>query len=749
MRPFHKGFAALGIQVLFALAPLSGQEVASGTLLQIRLNQPISSAHSKQNDVVDSVLLSPITVGDSILVPAGTRVVGTVTYVKKVGLGLLREKSSMQLDFTTLILPDGSAKAIKSRVAEIDDAREVVSSTGRIQGVRATASYGSKATGFVTGLASFDPLLALFAFSGSTLVLRFPEPEIWYPAGTEINLKLQEPIVIEHPVGTPVREITASAEEKFSLENYVADLPFRTLTRKTEVPSDITNLLFLGSEEQIDRGFTAAGWTTSDPLGSTTKYNTAMALAQDRAYRQGPMSVLLLDGHAPYTTYQKNLNSFAKRHHLRIWQLSEPWMGVTTWTASATHDIGIGRSSQSKAPTHLIDPNIDDERSKIINDLVFTNCVDAVQLVERARVPRIARNGSGEPLFTDGRIAVIQLNACDHPRDVTGTREDDSTAKSGPALGRGIRQVNLTIRNSLLRDNMGWQAYSGGRYLIRVMHHAPHQLPAEVPTQAQIRTQTEAQPSATNRMIGIAPELPGPDKSEAQRRGLAGVEFGFDGGLSRPRELGDVFLATYDPVQDVTDVLQFPLKIEAGAELSSRVAIHTQRRFSHEISYSFLQANLRIGGTDVTEKDRLRIREVGYSLQMRLGPRKWRLAPYVSVGPSLTSFSLKNTTVHQSDAVFRFVLRSAGPIVKAFNSAGDAPLDGGTVFRVGLDYRAGCKIRITSLISVRLEYGENLSADPDFFNRQSAYFGDQGIATAQDQRSSRHSAMTIGLVFHP
>ena len=50
----------------------------------------------------------------------------------------------------------------------------------------------------------------------------------------------------------------------------------------------------------------------------------------------------------------------------------------------------------------------------MVNDLIFTGCVSNVQLVARSWIPKDAKNGTGEDLITDGRIAVLQLNECLH-----------------------------------------------------------------------------------------------------------------------------------------------------------------------------------------------------------------------------------------------------------------------------------------------------------------------------------------------
>jgi len=78
------------------------------------------------------------------------------------------------------------------------------------------------------------------------------------------------------------------------------------------------------------------------------------------------------------------------------------------WIAAATHDIGIVVSKEVKLFNHAIDPNIDDERQKIVDDLWFAGAVSSHALVARPKAPREAQT-TGELVKTDGRAAVIVL----------------------------------------------------------------------------------------------------------------------------------------------------------------------------------------------------------------------------------------------------------------------------------------------------------------------------------------------------
>ncbi len=54
-----------------------------------------------------------------------------------------------------------------------------------------------------------------------------------------------------------------------------------------------------------------------------------------------------------------------------------------------------------------MDTQVDRERAKVVNDLLFTGLVRGLPLVERPDVPTNLFNATGDALETDGRMAVI------------------------------------------------------------------------------------------------------------------------------------------------------------------------------------------------------------------------------------------------------------------------------------------------------------------------------------------------------
>jgi hypothetical protein len=155
-------------------------------------------------------------------------------------------------------------------------------------------------------------------------------------------------------------------------------------------------------------------------------------------YSTAPMSRLFLNGVAPAKSYQKSLDTLSKRHHIRLWNQPD----ANIWLAAASEDVGI--TVRGMHVTHAIDKDIDNERAKIVNDLWFTGCVESASLLRRDSLrPAGDKNFS---LATDGEIAVLRMNSCEHPRVV---------ADSYPAVHQRprVEQALLAVGNDLARAN--------------------------------------------------------------------------------------------------------------------------------------------------------------------------------------------------------------------------------------------------------------------------------------------------------
>ena len=99
----------------------------------------------------------------------------------------------------------------------------------------------------------------------------------------------------------------------------------------------------------------------------------------------------------------------AARKHWGSASAQRPARSPPVWAVAATHDIGISFSEQNRTFIHQIDSQIDRERAKVADDLVFTGLVQSAQLIDRANVPKKSENATGDALETDAKIAVLVL----------------------------------------------------------------------------------------------------------------------------------------------------------------------------------------------------------------------------------------------------------------------------------------------------------------------------------------------------
>ena len=724
--------AALALASMHALA----ESVSVGTRLEIRLKQPISSYATKKGARISGVLIAPLTEGGEMLLPFGTTVEGSVIEVRKVGLGVVHETARLQLQFDRVVLSDGEGVPLQCRITEVENARESVDAQGRIQGIRSTGTLSNRASGVLGSLAFGDPIAAIFTTAASASVLRFSEPEISLPAGTELIAELTAPIVLPKVDPIPVPPIAATAEEKKNLTDLVEELPFRTYTDKGHIPSDITNLIFIGSAGAVERAFAASDWVQVDSLTAESTYATIRSVAENQGYKSAPMSTLLLGGQAPAYAYAKTLNTFSKRHHLRIWASSLPWNGETVWTSSSTHDTGIGFSKKNKTFIHLIDTHIDNERAKVVNDLIFTGCVSHVQLVARSWIPKDAKNGTGEDLITDGRIAVLQLNDCRTLQDKTQLASN-TVPVHGNRAERVSRQTTLTLKNNILRDNVGVMAYTGIRTGISEFKRKDTPRPQRsmdidgdeytINRKNGLKTDYALTPAA------IARNGPG-TIDEPDRWRPPSVEIGFraswlgyaggDGG-----GIGFILDSINPPGEQV--VIALGNSLHNGWNLGASVTIDAQKYLSQEFSYnrsfSTFKMGLSVVDNDTTSgtvqnafafaTSGLLTSQIAYNLLIHTRPKTSRLRPYFAVGPALQLMHLDDAPIKKAPNYWKLGLSNIGLLSAAYNFGSTPPLEGGGIFQVGFNYGGGVRYRVTPRWMVRLDYRETLTSQPDFWTK--------------------------------
>lgn len=383
-------------------------QIPVGAQLSIRLSDKVASEAKTQPVAVHAVLIAPVIMNNAVAISAGAQLTGIVNQAKA---ATDKDPAQLQLVFTTLIDPPQQA-AISAVVSGIDNAREKLDDQGLITGIAPDDTFSARIDQGIGKLQSNDKLSSLAGLiQGAKQALKIDDanPNIDYDPGSELTLRLTKPLEWRPGDHGPTTQLQAFPNQN-GLVNLVNSQPYRTVAQKPPRPSDMTNIMLLATEDELRSAFTKAGWFEPARLNTQSKLETARALIESRGYNEGPMSVLLLDGRPPDLAFEKGNNTFAQRHHLRIFRRPDTFDGKPVWVCSSTHDVGIDFSERDRTFIHKIDSDIDNERAKVVNDILFTGLVRSIALVGRPDIPQNATNATGDALKTDGSMAVLLLN---------------------------------------------------------------------------------------------------------------------------------------------------------------------------------------------------------------------------------------------------------------------------------------------------------------------------------------------------
>ena len=452
--------------VLLAIVALTPRSLPEGTQLHIRLTTTVGSYASTPGSAVSAVLIAPVMMDGEALLQAGSTLYGRVKAVTRVGFGVRHETAGLELEFNEITPLDGDAMPIAARIVEVDNSRERVTPDGRIQGVRSTGSLCYRVSGYIRTALQWEVHAQLADWVIRSFIMELPEPEIYYPAGVELTLVLTQPLSLDAPFNGEQPASQLTDEQREELTRDVRAMPYRTQAPKSGRLSDLTNVLFIGSQDQISAAFAAAGWTQAGKASFRRRINWIRAVGELRGDVAAPMSRLLLNGAEADMSWEKGLNDVSKRHHLRIWQQDSTWLGQQIWVGAATRDIDFAYLRRGSKLSHKIAEDVDQERDKVAYDLAFTSCGKLLDWTERPDFPRLARNATGDPMVTDGRMVVVKLNDCDAPRLSTETVDSAPLPEHGDKWQRFARREVLSARNGLLRTNPYWRAYEGSRLIV-------------------------------------------------------------------------------------------------------------------------------------------------------------------------------------------------------------------------------------------------------------------------------------------
>jgi hypothetical protein len=242
------------------------------------------------------------------------------------------------------------------------------------------------------------------------------DPTTAAPAATDFFFTVPVPGIAADYLDRDFASIRPAASvEACTVDTLVSRLeamPPATMNATHSRPGDPVNLVLIGEFETLLSGF-AARWDESETITLATCWKTVRAFLWGSNYRYSPVSPLHLFGRDQDIALQRTRHSINERLHLRLWLTPLSFEGKPVWVGQVSRDIGVRFTTKAwNLTTHRIDPNVDESRDYVIEDLMLAGRVEAAGYVGGvAACPRDAphRNLTGDPYYTDGKRAVILL----------------------------------------------------------------------------------------------------------------------------------------------------------------------------------------------------------------------------------------------------------------------------------------------------------------------------------------------------
>lgn len=384
-------------------------DLTPGQTMSIRLNNSVYSDRSRTGDPVEGMVTYPLcTDGEQVackpgtlLAAPGTKVNGTILFAQKAPDKYSRPR--LVIDFSNVVYKDGSSSPLYARVIDVDNARETIRNNEILGIVQPHAT--TKMSMVMAAAGAINPIAGYTIKSVQAVYGLSIRREVLLPEGTDVQVQIVRPSMLKERepwAGWPPLPVSPA------LQALAEQAPMRTHTAQGK-PSDVVNLMFLGSRQQIVSAFNEAGWYEADAISIGSALKTAQATMRQAGYSSAPVSTLMIENRRPDLVFQKSLDTFAKRHHIRIWKLTSTYEGREVWVGAATHDIAVDSGRGGTKWTHRIDPHIDRERDWVETDLLFIGSATGYADLDRPGAPRNTMNATGDEIVTDGKVSVVQV----------------------------------------------------------------------------------------------------------------------------------------------------------------------------------------------------------------------------------------------------------------------------------------------------------------------------------------------------
>lgn len=176
-----------------------------GTTIAFTLNNSLSTQTNQTGDPFSGVVSQPVRVGETLVIPEGSVIRGTVGRVERAGR--VKGRSELGLRFDQLELPDGQVYDLSASLTALGEAeKEEVTEEGQVKG-EGTKKRDAATIGAGAGIGAVIGAIggggkgaatggAIGAGAGTAVVLLTRGKDVELKRGTELAIQLDRPLAV-------------------------------------------------------------------------------------------------------------------------------------------------------------------------------------------------------------------------------------------------------------------------------------------------------------------------------------------------------------------------------------------------------------------------------------------------------------------------------------------------------------------------------------------------------------------------
>ncbi len=218
--------------------------------------------------------------------------------------------------------------------------------------------------------------------------------------------------------GLYAEETLQHIDDEQTLVSALESMPCCTTDKSGKDQGDPLNIVVIGETDDVFHAFLRAGWDESETIHAGSLVKTVVSFFSGGEYRYSPVSGLYVLGRTQDVALQKARENIHERNHLRLWMTPFRFRGTPVWIGQISRDIGV-RFTRRTVTTHKIDPDVDETREFLLENLAYSQGLKAIGYVEgvgAAPLDSPRENLTGDPYFTDGYRVVLWVSS--KPMDI-------------------------------------------------------------------------------------------------------------------------------------------------------------------------------------------------------------------------------------------------------------------------------------------------------------------------------------------